>query len=172
MTTLARPSLGERARASPARLSILVVGGLLLAAVWLLPLSMSYQGLTDPEAAYRSTAFQTSDPWEEYNAADEATAIRVILGIAIAIGVISILALGAIVAMVLTGRVGWVLAAVLATGLVLAAALYLRGYGFWDARSLLLAALAWLGGTVAGFVGTLPRGEPGRNRSMRGAGGH
>ena len=169
-TSSTRPSLRERARATPARMGVLAVGGLLLAAVWLIPLSISYHGLTDPEATYRSTGFEASDPWDDLNAEDEAASVRVIQGIAVAIGLVSLLALGAIVAMVLTGRVGWVLTAVLATSLVLAAALYLRGYGFWAAWSLFLAALAWLGGTVASLVGALPREAAGRRRAMRRAG--
>jgi hypothetical protein len=156
------PSLYGRWQArhgqAPARFATLAGAALLLAAVWLIPLSVAYHGFTDPERTYRASGLEATDPWSDLTPEDEATSIRVIRALAVTVGLVGLLGLVGTAALVLSGRVGTVLGAVVATSVVLLAALYLRGHGFWTAWSLVLAVLAWLAGTVGGLVGAMPRG--------------
>lgn len=155
------PSLRSRWQArhgqAPARFATLLVAALLLCAAWLIPLSVALHGLIDPERTYRASGLEATDPWSDLTPEDAATSARVIRAIAVGVLLVALLGLVATAALVVAGRVGTVLGAIVATSAMLLAALYLRGYGFWTAWSLALAALAWLGGTVGGLVGAVPR---------------
>lgn len=149
-------SLRERLRTAPVRLGALATAALLLCAVWLIPLSVAVNGVADPVATYRASGLETSSPWSDFEPGDQATAVRVIQGLAIAVGLVSMIGLAGTGALVLTGRVSPVLGAVVATATVLLAALYLRRYDFWTAWSLLAGVLAWLGGTALALTAALP----------------
>ena len=156
MATSTRPTLRERARAAPARTSALAVGGVLLAAVWVILLVLSYRGLNDPEGTYRSSSFEATDPWSELDANDEAGSIRVIKGMAVGVGLVSILAMATLIAIVLTGRVRGVVSAIVATAIVLGVTVYLRSTGLSTTPVLLLGAVGWVAGTSAIIVGMRP----------------
>lgn len=159
MRTLERRSWRERSRASPVRLVALAAAALLLGAVWLIPLSVAWHGLLDPVATYRASGLEAASPWAAFEPQDQATSVRVIQALAVAVGLVGLVGLVGTGGLVLAGRVSTVLGAIVAAATVLVAAVYLRGYGFWTAWSLLAGVLAWLAGTVVALTGALPAPE-------------